>query len=69
MLRLKETLTVNEIATLRRCLGGDEILYDHPSLYEKLIDFYCDEMPIEVQKARSGQDPETWLLERVQEDL
>jgi len=68
MTGLKSILSSYELDLLRRCVAGDEDLYSHRQLYDKLIDWYCDEIPVSVQKARTG-DPVDWLMEFAERDL
>ncbi len=35
------------------------------SAYEKLLEYYADEMPYLVQKARCECEPDVWILERL----
>lgn len=46
--------------------GGD--LSDFPDFYDALYEYYFDEMPYGVAKARTG-DPINWISDRVQDQL
>ena len=48
-------------------LEGNEMPFYGSTAYEKLFDFFRDEMPYGVQKARSG-DPVVWILDRLEQE-
>jgi|TARA_R110001583_G_scaffold16234_2_gene66072 hypothetical protein len=37
--------------------------------YEKLFNYYLDEIPYEVAKCRSDCCPDTWILNRLRDEL
>ena len=47
---------------------GEVELDEFGSLYETMYDYYFEEMPYGVAKARDG-DPYEWLTERIIEDF
>lgn len=49
-------------------LEGEMEVYDDQELSDKLYDYYQDEMPYGVQKARDG-DPDEWIYERLVADF
>lgn len=66
---LRNLLDEREIMILESCIAGDADLYlDHQDLFSKLYEYYGDEMPVGVAKARTG-DPDAWILMRVERDL
>jgi hypothetical protein len=66
---LRDILNDEEMAALQTCINGDDDLYlDHYDLFSKLIRYYADEIPIGVQKGRTG-DPDDWILARADRDL
>ena len=65
---LKVYLTLKEYAELERCVDGELELHECPALYDKLYEYYVDEMPYGTAKARTG-DPYYWILDRVERDM
>ena len=54
-----------DIAISMVCGDADIFLSGY---YDNLFDFYMDDMPYGVAKARTG-DPDQWILDRLEEEL
>jgi len=65
---LEGYLTEEEYKELIRCVEGELELHECPELYDKLYEYYVDDMPYGTAKARTG-DPYDWILEHVEEDM
>tara|TARA_B100000131_G_scaffold320616_1_gene369222 strand:+ start:5730 stop:5942 length:213 start_codon:yes stop_codon:yes gene_type:complete len=39
-------------------------LFDHPSIFEKLLDYFCEEMPYGVAKCRD-EEPDVWMIRQL----
>ena len=39
-------------------------LFDHPSVFEKLLDYFCEEMPYGVAKCRD-EEPDIWIIRQL----
>lgn len=57
----------DELNIIRILIGEMDIGAD-AELYDKLFEYYMDEMPYGVQKARDG-DPYEWIYERLIDDF
>jgi len=59
-------LSDDEIEFLKQWIEAEGMIpiYKFPELYDKLYDYFRDEMPYGVQKARTG-DPEEWIADRL----
>lgn len=57
----------DELNIIRILIGEMDIGAD-AELYDKLFEYYMDEMPYGVQKARDG-DPCEWIYERLIDDF
>jgi len=66
---IKRMLTKSDIDYLRKCLSGNKELMDNTKLWEKLFEYYSNsgEMPLGIQKARSG-DPDEWILNKLEKE-
>lgn len=53
------------IDQLDQVVRGNVELFDASDLYDVLFQYYSDEMPYGIQKARTG-DPDQWILDRLQ---
>lgn len=62
---LSEVLTEKERDHLRVWLSGSYMDVLDPLVYDKLFDYFSDEMPYGTQKARDG-DPYAWIHDRLQ---
>lgn len=49
-------------------IEGEMEVYDDDNLYDKLFEYYMDEMPYGTQKARDG-DPCEWIFEHLVNDF
>lgn len=58
------TLTPEEINFLKAFVNGEEDLYSEPELMEKLYDYYWEEIPYGIAKARTG-DPDQWFYDKL----
>lgn len=57
------------VKILRDFVAGKIEFWDLPEiLVDKLYDFFRDEMPIGIQKARTG-DPDVWIADRLEQML
>jgi len=65
-------LSKEEIETIKNILdGNDDLMLNHPDLYEKLYDYYVfetAEMPYGTAKARDG-DPDIWILDQLDYEM
>lgn len=58
------TITEEDELNIIRILIGEMEIDDNEELHEKLYEYYREEMPYGVQKARDG-DPYEWINERL----
>ena len=65
---LEDYLTEKEYEELERCVEGEIELIDCPTLYDKLYEYYVDDMPYGTAKGKTGE-PYDWILEHVEEDM
>jgi hypothetical protein len=56
------------IDQLEQVVRGNLDLFDAADLYDILFQYYSDEMPYGIQKARTG-DPDQWILNRLTSTL
>lgn len=61
-------ITKEDELNIIRILIGEIELESIDGLYSKLFEYYMDEMPYGVQKARDG-DPYEWIYERLIDDF
>lgn len=61
-------ITKEDEVKIIRILEGEMEIYDDQELSDKLYEYYRDEMPYGVQKARDG-DPYEWIYERLIDDF
>ncbi len=59
-------LGVNEIALVESCIESFDDGFIETTAYEKLFDYYADEMPYDIAKCRTGE-PDVWILEQLVE--
>ncbi len=60
--------TREEEIQIIRIIEGEMDVYDDNDLYEKLYEYYMDDMPYGTQKARDG-DPSEWMYEHMINDF
>lgn len=65
---LEDYLTKEEYEELEFCVEGKLELIDCPELYDKLYEYYVNDMPYGTAKARTG-DPYDWILDHVEDDM
>lgn len=62
------TITEEDELDIIKILIGELDIDSIDGLHEKLYEYYQDEMPYGVQKARTG-DPYEWIYERLVDDF
>ena len=60
-------LGVTERALVDIYLEDDDGRFTETKAYEKLLDYFSDEMPYGVAKCRTGE-PDVWILNRLAEE-
>ena len=60
-------LGVTEKALVDIYLEDDDGRFAETKAYEKLLDYFSDEMPYGVAKCRTGE-PDVWILNRLSEE-
>jgi len=65
---LPDHLSPAEISFLKDFVEGKVDLGSNPELAEKLYEYFADEMPYGVQKARTG-DPDIWLADKLRKEI
>lgn len=65
---LEEHFSCEEMEKIRRIAVGDVDILDEDELYQKLFEYYFDEMPYGTAKARTG-DPYVWVSERLEDEV
>ena len=60
-------LGVTEKALVDIYLEDDDGRFTETKSYEKLLDYFSDEMPYGVAKCRTGE-PDVWILNRLAEE-
>lgn len=68
MTTLITQLNPAELILAKNIANGTLDLANFEDLYEKLFEYYSDEMPYGTQKARTG-DPYNWITEKLQKEL
>ena len=58
-----ETDEIQEILDKHGATSLDDIVYGEP-LFDELYEYFADEMPYGVQKARTGM-PDEWIVEHL----
>tara|TARA_R110001583_G_scaffold36723_3_gene120756 strand:- start:507 stop:776 length:270 start_codon:yes stop_codon:yes gene_type:complete len=62
-------LGVTEIALVYSYIDNPDVpgspWFSDSTAYEKLLDYFCDEMPIDVAKCRT-LEPDIWILEKLE---
>lgn len=67
---LNKVLTPAELEVAIQIAKGEQDIFDHDEVYEKLFMHYCDtgEMPYGTMKARTG-DPFNWITDKLTKEL
>jgi len=61
------SLTLEETIRIKDILSKKTDLSNEPELFEKLIDYYSDEIPYGTLKARTG-DPYKWIFDKLDQE-
>ena len=57
-------LTDEEVQNVIDALSGDDDRFYGSSSYEKLLDYFSDEMPLRIMKGIDGE-PDVWILDKL----